>query len=78
MLGAVRARDKNLNEHMAEDLKHALAFYESALSANAALRTLPEQEIEQIQKNAACLKAHLVSASKQPGCVVLDLYLAGR
>ena len=78
MLGAVRARDKNVNEHMAADMKHALAFYESALSANAVLRTLPAQESEQLQKSVDCLKAYLASASKQAGCVPLEIYLAGR
>lgn len=31
MLVEVRARDKNTGQHMADDMKHALAFYESAV-----------------------------------------------
>lgn len=78
MLGAVRARDKNMNEHVAVDVKHALAFYEAALSANTVLGTLPAQEVEQLRKNVDCLKANLAAANKQPGCAPLERYMAGR
>lgn len=78
MLGEVRARDKNASQHMAEDMKHALAFYESALAANAVQQALPAPEKEQLQKSVVCLKGYVASANRPLDCPPIEFYSVDR
>jgi hypothetical protein len=78
MLGEVRARDKSTSQHMAEDMKHALAFYEAALAANAVQQALPAPEMEQLRKSVACLAGYVASTNRPLDCSPIELYSADR
>lgn len=78
MLGEVRARDRNLDEHALADVRHVLAFYESAQAADAVLHTLPGDAAGQLRAQADCLQSYVESAGRAQDCAPLRDYLAGR
>ncbi len=78
MFGEIRARNKNVDQYIASDMARALDYYQSAMTADAVLKAMPEHEIEQIRKNVACLTIYLRSKNVQKNCQPLENYMAKR
>ncbi len=76
MLGEIRARNNNVDQYIGSDMLRTLDYYKSAIAADAVLQVMPKNEMEQVQKNAACLTTYLRLKHRQKNCLPLQNYLA--
>ncbi|AKJ29449.1 hypothetical protein [Caldimonas brevitalea] len=74
MLGEIRQRHRNYDQHWRRDIGEAEATYRSALAADSVLRQMTAQERQQAQQNAECLADYLKSAQPPRNCAPLKLY----
>lgn len=77
MFGQKRHRDGTIREYMSEDVAYALTYYESALAADAVVRSLPAEAGAHLAKTTECLKQVESSRMLAATCPMLERYLAG-
>ncbi|WP_245951451.1 hypothetical protein [Paracidovorax anthurii] len=78
MLAQARAHERDLDERIQGDMRHAVRFYESSLAADSVLKTLGPQKRFQVERNVACLQAFLRTGDKGKPCEPLHWYLPRR
>jgi hypothetical protein len=78
-LGAVRAREKVVDQYRLSDMTSLLRLYQSAVAANSVLASLSVKEKNQLQANVDCLGAFVAAPDKpHKHCAPLKSYMAFR
>ncbi|MCA1857175.1 hypothetical protein LE190_14745 [Massilia oculi] len=70
----IRAREKDIRAHAANDLTAVESVYRSAIAADSVLNTMTQHERQQTRENADCLAAYLRSRTGTATCKPLHKY----